>query len=309
MRNVCTGAGKMERKGLKILVAAMFIMIGGGLMLYPFAANYVFEHRQESVIRTYEDAVSKTGEQEIAEMFAKAEEYNESLLRGNVQLRDPFTEDAGGYGREDYFSMLDVDGTGIMGYVSIPGIDVFLPVYHGTSEKVLENGIGHLEGTSLPVGGSGTHSVLTGHTGLSDAKLFTDLTLLEEGDFFFVTVLGEKLAYVIDQIMVVEPSDTAALGIEEGEDYCTLLTCTPYGINSHRLLVRGKRTGYTEKMEEVMETEPKAADSEWMLQYRRSLMFSWILIATAFAGMLLRNILRKKGIAPRNLKRITAGSR
>ncbi|MCD8015085.1 MAG: class C sortase [Lachnospiraceae bacterium] len=285
--DACTGAGKMGRKGIKILIASVFILAGGGLMLYPFAANYVFEHRQASLIRTYENVVGETKEERVAALLAEANEYNESLLRGNVRLHDPFTEEVGGYDEEDYFSLLDVDGTGVMGYVSVPCIEVFLPVYHGTSEMALKNGIGHLEGTSLPVGGSGTHAVLTGHTGLSDSKLFTDLILLEEGDLFFVTVLGETLAYEVDQILVVEPDDTTALGIMKGEDYCTLLTCTPYGINSQRLLVRGKRTEYEAAIKEAAAAESriKAGESEWMLQYRRSLMIAFILIASAVLEM------------------------
>jgi len=278
----------MGNKFLKTAAAAAFILGGTGLMVYPFVANYVFEHRQDSIISTYEASVSGADAAEIEEMLSAAVGYNESLLLGNVQLHDPFTEEIGGYGEKDYYKLLNPDGNGIMGYITIPCIDVNLPVYHGTSEKVLETGIGHLEGSSVPVGGDGTHCVLTGHTGLSGAKLFTDLTLLEEGDIFVLTVLGEKLAYEVDQIKIVEPNDTSDLSIMSGEDYCTLLTCTPYGINTHRLLIRGHRTEYTEELEAaITAAATKTENSEWMRQYRRSIYAALSLIAAAFLIMFL----------------------
>ena len=152
---------------------------------------------------------------------------------------------------------------GVMGFIKIPCIDVSLPIYHGTSEAVLEIGAGHLQGTSLPIGGESTHSVITGHTGLSSAKLFTDLTELEEGDMFFLNVMGEKLAYKIDQITKVLPEEISNLKIENGKDYCTLVTCTPYGVNTHRLLVRGERTDYVEATEDQSNFEVKKTKSQW----------------------------------------------
>lgn len=262
-------------------------------MAYPFLADYLFENRQDSIITAYESAVDDAQDEELEEMLDAARQYNESLLNGNVELHDPFTESVIGYDEEDYYALLNLDGTGIMGYISIPCINVYLPIYHGTEEEVLESGVGHLEGSSLPIGGEGTHTVLTGHTGLSSAKLFTDLTLLEEGDVFFLTVLGEKIAYEVDQILVVEPSDTSALQIESGMDYCTLLTCTPYGINTHRLLVRGKRTEYTEEIEKeaAASATEKTTQSEWMLQYRKSLYAALALIAV---GILVLFLLRRR---------------
>ncbi|MCD7715087.1 MAG: class C sortase [Lachnospiraceae bacterium] len=248
----------------------------------------MFENRQVSIINLYHTAIQDADTETIRELLAEAAEYNESILQDHIRLQDPFTKETGGYNETDYYEMLNVDGTEVMAYISIPCIDVYLPVYHGTSETVLETGIGHLEGSSLPIGGESTHAVLTGHTGLSGAKLFTDLMLLEAGDIFIITIPGGKLAYEVDQIKVAEPEDTSDLAIVEGKDYVTLLTCTPYGINTHRLLVRGHRTEYKEEMEEGTAAENKTDSSEWMRQYRRSACFSLILIAAAFLAMSVR---------------------
>ena len=179
-------------------------------------------------------------------MIEQAQEYNESLI-GIGSIADPFSESNENQTEDDeYNKLLKIDDTGMMGYIDIPKLDVVLPVYHGTSEKVLQSGVGHLKNTSLPVGGESCHAVLSGHRGLANAKIFTDLNKMEVGDVFYIKVLHHTFAYQVDQILTVLPSDTDSLQIEKGKDYVTLVTCTPYAVNTHRLLVRGTRIPYEE---------------------------------------------------------------
>ena len=179
-------------------------------------------------------------------MIEQAQEYNESLI-GIGSIADPFSESNENQTENDvYNNLLKIDDTGMMGYIDIPKLDVVLPVYHGTSEKVLQSGVGHLKNTSLPVGGESCHAVLSGHRGLANAKIFTDLNKMEVGDVFYIKVLHHTFAYQVDQILTVLPSDTDSLQIEKGKDYVTLVTCTPYAVNTHRLLVRGTRIPYEE---------------------------------------------------------------
>jgi sortase A len=193
------------------------------------------QHRQNRLIDNYNIKVAQLQEEEKSKMIAAAEEYN-STLKGNPW--DASVDD------DTYNSLLDLDGSGIMGYLEIPKIDVRLAIFHDTGEAAPDDGVGHLKGTSLPVGGSSTHCVLSGHRGLPSAKLFTDLDKLENGDLFYIYTMGEALAYEVDQVVVVEPTQVDMLKITPEQDYVTLLTCTPYGVNSHRLLVRGHRTEY-----------------------------------------------------------------
>lgn len=202
-------------------------------------------------------------------------------------LKDPFVEEKLDEDAKEYNSLLNMADGGVMGFIKIPCIDVSLPIYHGTSAEILELGAGHLQGTSLPIGGESTHSVITGHTGLSSAKLFTDLTELEEGDMFFLHVMGEKLAYKVDQISVILPEEMDKLTIENGKDYCTLVTCTPYGVNTHRLLVRGERTEYTEDKEEEAGTEVKKTQSKWMEEYTKSIIISSSVLAVMLIALLI----------------------
>ncbi len=278
---------------LKRLTAALIIIGGVAVMAYPFIANEVYENRAQSIVESYEEQVDEMENEEIEAALADAVKYNEELLNANVQLQDPFSEELIGMDADTYESLLNVNGDGLMGIVKIPRIDVELPIYHTTSSDVLEKGIGHLEGTSLPVGGESTHSVLTGHTGLSNKKLFTDLTELEEGDIFFIKILGQTLAYEVDQILVVEPTELSALEIIEGEDLCTLITCTPYGINSHRLFVRGHRTEYTEELENEVSSQV-AATSQWMTEYRRALIIAFLLIVVVLLVLYIVNRKRTK---------------
>ena len=231
---------------------------------YPFISNYLYERRQQDIITSYE--TQQKTDTETNEELENVKEYNKSLAAANVTVTDPFDpEGLSGFGRREYETLLNVNEEGMMGYLEIPVIDVRLGIYHGTGEKVLKNGVGHLKNTSLPIGGEGTHAVLSAHAGLQEKKLFTDLELMKEGDVFYIHVFGETLAYETDRITVIEPHNTEALRIQEGKDYVTLVTCTPYGINSHRLLVRGKRIPFVEK--ETDKEIEKRKGSQWMRQY------------------------------------------
>lgn len=271
------------------------------LIVYPFVSNYLYEHRQEEVIYSYQEDVEATDSEELSVARSDAEQYNDLLNKGSVKITDPFDPDAiPAEGTMSYNDLLNLSGNGIMCFLEIPCIDVDLPVYHGTSEKVLNEGVGHLENTSLPVGGESTHAVLSAHTGLVDKRLFTDLTLLELGDLFFVKVLNETLAYEVDQILVVEPTDLEALSIVPGEDLVTLVTCTPYGINSHRLLVRGHRVPYEPKQAEEP-AEERRSGSEWMGQYVNAVAVGMGLVLTASVtiGVVRRVRTRRKPPARR----------
>ena len=223
------------RKHASTMILILILVVGLSLMLYPSFPNWWNEAHQSRAIAAYSQEVSKLDENRYDELWQQAWEYNRSLVgRENVYLLDDSQ-------KAEYERLLDVSGMGIMGYIEIPSINVSLPIYHGTEESVLQVAVGHLEWTSLPVGGESTHCVLSGHRGLPSAKLFTDLDRLVVGDRFRLGVLDQVLTYEVDQILIVEPQDTEALLIEEGKDLCTLVTCTPYSINTHRLLVRGHR--------------------------------------------------------------------
>lgn len=262
----------MKKKLPKIFIGLIFI-IGLGIMLYPIISNLYIEHHQGNIIDEYNKTVESMPDDTLEKEREKAEGYNK-MLTGNMVITDPFDPEAQKKLEEnsDYYNILNIGNDNIIGYIKIPKINVSLPIYHGTSEDVLKRGVGHLQNTSFPIGGEGTHAVLSGHTGLSSAKLFTDLDKLEEGELFFIEVLGEKLAYKIDQIKIVEPSETSDLVIKSGEDYVTLVTCTPYGINSHRLLVRGTRIPYTEDVEkEAKNEENSKVKSTWRDEYFKAL--------------------------------------
>ena len=239
----------MKKKGNFTTILLFLIMLAGlSLLLYPSVSDYWNSFHQTRAIATYAEEVANLNRDLYDEIWAAADLYNASLTdRDNAYL----LSDAQ---KEEYQQLLNVSGLGIMGYIEIPGIDCSLPIYHGTEESVLQIAVGHLEWTSLPVGGESTHCVLSGHRGLPSAKLFTNLDRLEVGDLFMLRILDEVLTYEVDQILIVEPQDTEALQIVEGMDYCTLVTCTPYGINTHRLLVRGHRTDTVEAARTVRVT-------------------------------------------------------
>lgn len=223
------------KKHLSTIFFGIIFLIGLLLVLYPTVSNFLSNREQKKVIREYSNIVNNMDKEEKEAMYNEAVDYNKKIYEnGMIDYSNPDAV-------QGYNDILDVSGTGIMGYISIPKINVELPIYHGTSDGVLQVAVGHLEGSSLPVGGKNTHCVLSGHRGLPSADLFTHLDRLNVHDIFTISVLDKTLVYEIDQIKVVAPGDTQYLQIEDGKDYCTLLTCTPYGINTHRLLVRGVR--------------------------------------------------------------------
>ncbi|MBE5955016.1 MAG: class C sortase [Lachnospiraceae bacterium] len=225
----------MKDKKTTILLVIVFF-IGLSLLLYPSLSEYWNSFHQTRAIAVYTDKVAKMDENQYEEVLESAYAYNAYLAENKTSWF--LTEEE----KEVYEQQLNVVGNGIMGYIEIPSIHCSLPIYHGTNESVLQIATGHIEGSSLPVGGPGTHCAISGHRGLPSAKLFTDLDKLKEGDYFVIQVLNEQLTYEVDQIRIVEPDNVTDLVIEKEKDLCTLITCTPYGINSHRLLIRGSRT-------------------------------------------------------------------
>jgi sortase A len=211
------------------------LITGISLLVYPSFSNWWNSFHSSQAVASYTEFVAHIDDTEYERILGEAERYNAAIAQTGIRwgLSDQ--------DKEEYENLLDVSGTGIMAYIEIPRINVVLPIYHGTNETVLQTAIGHLEGTSLPVGGAGSHCVLSGHRGLPSARLFTDLDKLTNGDTFMLNVMDEVLTYEVDQIRIVLPTDLSDLTIVEGKDYCTLVTCTPYGINTHRLLVRGRR--------------------------------------------------------------------
>ena len=224
----------MKKRIIATILIILLFLAGLGIVLYPYVSEYVNAKHASRVVVNYDDTVKEITPEDFSQYFEVAEEYNERLR----QNPNPFSEDSR---TEGYETALNVDGSGMMGYLEIPKISVKLPFYHGTSGAVLNEAVGHLEGSSLPVGGEGTHVVLSAHRGLPSAKLFTDLPELGEGDIFILNVLDRKMTYQVDQILTVLPTELEALEVEDGQEYVTLMTCTPYGINTHRLLVRGHR--------------------------------------------------------------------
>lgn len=224
----------MKRSASSILLTLVFL-IGLSLLLYPTVSNYWNSMHQTHAITSYTQEVSSMSAEKYNAILARARVFNDNI--SNRQSLYALSDEE----RTEYEACLNLDNTGIMGYIEIPSIEVSLPIYHGTSDTVLNSAVGHLEWTSLPVGGKGTHCALSGHRGLPSAKLFTNLDKLAEGDVFIIRVLNEILTYEVDQIRIVNPDETEDLQIVDEKDYCTLVTCTPYGINTHRMLVRGHR--------------------------------------------------------------------
>lgn len=250
----------MKRKISGILFGLMFLL-GFAILTYPTVSNQWNTYRQNQLISSYEELIGKMAEEDFTKEWEKANAFNDTIIHNNI-FGDVFGENGDDIKNTEYWQILNVGNDGVMGYVSIPKINIKLSIYHGTADDVLQTGIGHLNGTKLPIGGESTHSVLAAHRGLPSARLFTDIDQLERGDMFYIHVLDETLAYQVDQILdMVDKDDNEtlqkALQIEEGQDYVTLFTCTPYGVNSHRLLVRGTRVPYNGE-EEI---ESTAAES------------------------------------------------
>ena len=276
-------------------MAAVSFLIALGLTVYPVFSNRYIAQHQSQIHTEYRDTVQALPDEAIPEARAAATAYNEALWNSTVQFGS-YSKDSMVSASEAYHSLLDLTGTGTMGYVHIPKLAATQPIYHGTEEETLERGVGHLMGSSLPVGGSSTHTILTGHSGLASQKLFSDLDKLEPGDRFYLEVLDEILAYEVDQIETVLPHDTTYLGLEEGQDLCTLVTCTPFGVNTHRLLVRGHRVPYTTEnsekpIEELAETS-EVVDCTWEEEYEKGIYFAIgivvILCIIVFLGWLLQ---------------------
>lgn len=238
----------MKKKDFSTIALIVVFFVGVSVLLYPTVSDYWNSLHQSQAIATYADSVENMDEQDYEKLWDAAISYNQKLFQSGHGLGLKDEE------KEEYNELLDVSGTGIMSYVEIPKIKCSLPIYHGTDEGVLQIAVGHIEGSSLPVGGLNTHCVLSGHRGLPSAKLFSNLDKLEEGDIFMIRTLDQTLTYEVDQIRIVLPDEVENLKIEEGKDLCTLVTCTPYGINTHRLLVRGHRVANQEEAEAVRVT-------------------------------------------------------
>ena len=263
------------KKHLSTIAMILVLLVGLSLMLYPTVSDRWNAMHQSRAISSYSEAVSGMENTRYDELLAQAQAYNAALT--NRPGRFMMTDEE----RAVYESVLDVSGTGIMGYVEIPRIDCSLPIYHGTSEGVLQIAVGHIEGSSLPIGGMGTHCVLSGHRGLPSAKLFTSLDRMQTGDTFMLHVLDETLTYEVDQILTVEPEDVSALDIDPQADLCTLVTCTPYGINTHRLLVRGHRVETVKERAPVVVTADAVRVAAWKvaLAVAAPLMLAFVLAA------------------------------
>lgn len=232
-----------------ILLAIILILLGGAIFAYPNISNYLAEKNQAEAIRTYDSAVRSFSEEKLEEELKKAQTYNENLAGDPVH--DPFVIGSGYALPHNYTNVLNLGKDGVMASIEIPKIKVNLPIFHGTSEETLAKGVGHIQATSLPIGGNSTHCVLTGHTGLPSAELFTKLDQMKENDIFYIHVLNKQLTYKVDEIKVILPDEIEELRITNGKDLVTLVTCTPYGVNTHRLLVKASRT------EEIPYEEPK----------------------------------------------------
>lgn len=259
----------MKKKVITICAAVLFLT-ALGLTLYPLVSNYVNQKYASEIQTAYQELIQQTDDSILQEAKQRAIAYNLAITPGTT---DAYSEEALLSAAENYDSQLDIAGNGIMGYVEIPKIQVNLPIYHGTDAEVLDRGVGHLLGSSLPVGGENTHTILSGHSGMASQKMFTDLEQLSPGDIFYLNVLNETLAYQVTEINTVLPYETDLLGIVPGADLCTLVTCTPYGVNTHRLLVRGSRIPYEEAAtleEEMTSAEPAA--STWEAKYLQGLL-------------------------------------
>ena len=285
----------MKRRIVLILIAVIALILALGIALYPILSNLYMEHHQSQIHTQYMNEIQSTDDSTLRDAKAFAQSYNSTLSSGIVS-NNSFSKDSLATAANGYDTMLNVTGRGIMGYVSVPKINVTLPIYHGTDSRTLESGIGHLFGTSLPVGGDSTHTVLTAHSGMASQRMFSDLPQLDMGDFY-LKVLDETLAYQVDQIKTVLPHDTTYLGIISGQDMCTLVTCTPFGVNSHRLLVRGSRIPY-EKAESIIQQQEKSkttTPSAWETEYLKGIIAGlgiFVLVLTIL--LIIRRMRRRR---------------
>lgn len=281
----------MTRDTLWRLVRLLVVLLGIGILVYPSLSEYLSELNGSRATASYDDSVLQMEQARLDQLLAQAQEYNRQLA-GASAGQAPLSDDNGNpITPESYWDLLNVDSAGMMGYIEIPKLNTTIPIYHGTSEAVLQVGVGHLQNTSLPVGGESTHAALSGHRGLPTRSLFTDLDQMEVGDRFYIKVLNETLCYTVDQILTVLPHEMDALAIEEGKDYVTLITCTPYGINSHRLLVRGVRTPYDPQQHQNEIAESASYLSSMPAQYRHLLIGAVVLVVVLLLRFLVCAVL------------------
>lgn len=279
---------QIKKNPFTILVPIILFIIGAGIFLYPAISNFITSMNHDEVIHTYAAKVSEFSQEEMDAMWNDAIIYNDNLA--GDPLHDPFVAGSGYVIPDNYNEVLNPNGDGVMCSIEIPKIDVYLPVYHGTSEEVLAKGAGHIEATSLPIGGLNRHSVISAHRGLPSSLLFTRLDELEKGDIFNIHVLDEIHSYEVDQIEVILPEELSSLRAEPDKDLITLLTCTPYGVNTHRLLVRGHRVEYVEPQDDVNDDGPIPS---WLQEYMLSILIGIILVLIICIIFVLR-VMRKR---------------
>ena len=271
-------------------ISIVLLFIGGlSLAMYPLVSEWINSNVQKQLIEAYENNVTESQSPDLSDEWENAQQYNKTLASGSVVLSEPFDDTKFVPSEENYKTLLNLDGSGVMGFIEIPQISVSHAIYHTVEDEILRTAAGHLPGTSLPVGGKGTHSVISSHRGVASAKLFTDLDKIEMGDVFYIHVLDEVLAYKVDEINVVEPEDVSKLAIDKEKDYVTLVTCTPYSVNTHRLLVRGVRTEYI-PLEDGEEVVSRGLPYGWQ---------SWGIFLPAVAGLIVLLILTKKDKNPK----------
>lgn len=270
----------MKKKIFTIISASVLFLAALVMTLYPVISNYVNQKYASKIHTAYQEMIQQADDTQLRKAKELAAAYNNAIIPGAAE--ESYSRESILAASVEYDSLLNLTGEGTMGYVVIPKIHVNLPIYHGTGNDSLERGVGHLLGSSLPIGGESTHAILTGHSGMATQKMFTDLDQLKTGDVFYLQILNETLAYQVVEINTVLPYDTSLLGIVHGEDYCTLVTCTPYGVNTHRLLVRGSRIPYSEA-EEIAEESgvDEPTESTWETEYIKGIVVG-ILVVIAF---------------------------
>jgi len=273
------------KKYLPLFFFTICFIAGLSVMLYPVVSNAMKEREFDQVIVNYQKQVKADKKEDFSKLLKEADDYNKRLTNSNISDIFSSTEVENS---SDYLKILDIDQDGTMGYISIPKIDVKIPIYHGTSAKVLQKGVGHLEGSSFPIGGQTTHSILAAHRGLPSARLFTDLDQLKKGDRFYIYIMEQVLTYQVDQVLVIDPSNTEPLLIQEGKDYVTLVTCTPYAVNTHRLLVRGTRV--TEEVQKEKIEVASTMDSSKLALYVGLILGIMIFSITVY---IVRQIIRR----------------
>lgn len=312
-------AGKKWKSIVGTAALVLIFLLGLAAFLYPLASNALYQVEQKRNMALYEESMRKQASNNnndedgsashLKEELEAARQYNANLLDYGAFLTDPFDESKiEDPTTEPYASLLNLDGDGLMGYLSIPSIGVDLPIFHGTTTETLADAVGHLQPTSLPVGGKGTHVVLSAHTGVAGKKLFTDLDQLEQGDEFYIRVLNKTLAYKVDDIRTVLPDDVSSLSIERDKDYVTLVTCTPYGINDHRLLVRGVRTKYVAEHEKNA-TKKNVVSGNWISDYAKSVGIWAAVFAVAGVVTAIRKSMAKRDIRGNHLSRISSNGK